>query len=532
MSLSASSFTAAIAGNKKLLAFNRGIERESLRVTPDGDLALTPHPVFLGSKLTHPKVTTDFSESQLELITGVHDTPQGAIKELNDIHRLVYSELKDELLWSASMPCMLGADGDIPLAYYGDSNLGRLKTTYRNGLGNRYGRAMQTICAVHYNFSFSDEFWQWLHHAEASKDDLQDFISRRYFDLMRNFRRYSWLLTYLFGASPAVCNSFVKDRQHSLQAFDASTAFLPDATSLRSGNLGYQSDTQAERMDICYNSLGSYVSSLATAICEPHQQYIDIGQSVGDEHKQVNCNILQSEAEFYSSIRAKRLPGPGENFLACLLDQGVQYIEVRLLDVNPYLPLGIDEQQIKFLDMFLCHCLIQESPEHDDQLCQEVTDNALATVYNGRSGQVSLKDRGQDRSFSEWAEQLMKGLEPYAELLDGLETGSDTTATSYSNSLSVERRKISNPSETPAGAVLEDMRAGEVPFFRFAMDQTLAHRDRFNAEPLTDQEVQHFAALARVSVADQQSIEQQTQLPFEDYLLTIAEAYEPLRDAP
>ena len=219
------------ASAAELLTFNRGIEREALRVSPAGSLAQTPHPAAFGSKLTHPKVTTDFSEAQLELITPVVRSTRAAIDDLDQIHRYLYKELGDELLWSASMPCVLENDDVIPLAYYGTSNLGRLKTTYRSGLGYRYGRAMQTICAVHYNFSFADSFWQWLKSAENSDESDKDYTTRRYFDLMRNFRRWSWLLTYLFGASPAVCNSFVQQREHELIRFDEGTFYLPHATS-------------------------------------------------------------------------------------------------------------------------------------------------------------------------------------------------------------------------------------------------------------------------------------------------------------
>jgi glutamate--cysteine ligase len=184
--------------------FSRGIERETLRVDDKGNLSNKDHPVGLGSKLTHPLITTDFSEAQLELITPVAQSIDETIKKLNDTHRFVYQHMDDEILWASSMPCILQGDGDIPLARYGNSNLGKLKTTYRNGLSIRYGRSMQTICAVHYNFSFSDTLWQGLAKMEAKEDSLS-FRSERYFDLMRNFRRYSWLAIYLTGASPAVC---------------------------------------------------------------------------------------------------------------------------------------------------------------------------------------------------------------------------------------------------------------------------------------------------------------------------------------
>lgn len=505
------------------LVFNRGIEREALRVTPTGALAQTPHPDKFGSKLTHPKVTTDFSEAQLELITPVHQSARSALDDLEQVHRYIYSGLGEEILWSASMPCVLQSNDAIPLAYYGTSNLGRLKTTYRNGLGYRYGRGMQTICAVHYNFSLTDDFWQWLKREEASTESDPDFITRRYFDLMRNFRRLSWLLTYLFGASPAVCNSFVRDRDHSLKPFDEGTVYLPHATSLRSGNLGYQSDAQAENMQICFNSLDNYVGTLAAAICNSYPPYENIGTLVEGEYRQINTSILQSEAEFYSSIRAKRVPGKGENFLSCLLNEGVQYVEVRLLDVNPYLPLGIDEEEIDFLDAFLLYCLLSDSPVHDDVLCGEVRENALNTVHHGRSPDLLLRENGQDRLLNEWGVAVLNEIKPFASKLDSaLETSR------YTDTLNRQQARLADPLLTPSASILSDMTAEQIPFFRFAMNKALEHREYFLSQPLNADEAAMFDDIASRSVADQQTIESSDETGFDDYLASVIAGYRPL----
>lgn len=518
----------AVDGRQSLLTFRRGIEREALRVSQSGGLAQTPHPTSLGSKLTHPKITTDFSEAQLELITPPATSAEAALRDLDATFRFVYSALTDEILWSSSMPCVLQDDTAIPLAYYGESNLGRLKTTYRNGLGHRYGRGMQTICAVHYNFSLTDDFWQWLHDREGSSETLKDFRTRRYFDLMRNFRRYSWLLTYLFGASPAVCNSFVKGKQHNLQAFDEGTAYLPYATSLRSGNLGYQSDTQASRLKVCYNGIDSYVSSLADAICTAHDEYQQIGTKKDDEYLQVNDNILQSEAEFYSSIRAKCVPAPGENFLATLLADGVQYVEVRLLDVNPFLPLGINESEIHFLDTFLLYCLVSDSPMHDDDLCDEVGTNALSTVYQGRDPALHLTDNGNPVSLREWAGDLLSAMKPFANLLDSTHYTSQIER-HYATSVQKQMQRVIDPDLTPSGQILTAMQDQGVPFFRFAMNQALKHEAYFRERPPTAEESKNWAVLAEASLADQAAIESADSQPFDDYLAAISEQYLPLR---
>jgi len=242
-----------------LAGLKRGIEKESLRVRPDGSLATTPHPAALGSALTHARVTTDFSESQLELITGVNTSAEACIAELTEIHQAVYRAIHDELMWCSSMPCRLPDEAAIPIGRYGNSNVGRAKSVYRTGLTHRYGKRMQMISGIHYNFSMPDK---------RSNDD--------YFALIRNFRRNSWLLLYLFGASPAVCGSFVEGRKHELRPFSEDTLYLPYATSLRMGRLGYQSDAQSS-LAVSYNCLESYAGSLHEAMTKPYPPYEAIG---------------------------------------------------------------------------------------------------------------------------------------------------------------------------------------------------------------------------------------------------------------
>ena len=167
----------------------RGLEKESLRVTGAGHLAQTPHSPLLGSALTHPSITTDYSEALIELITEPRGTAAEVLQELSDIHAFVYRSIGDELLWNSSMPCPIGGDDEIPVARYGSSNVARMKTVYRIGLGHRYGRLMQTIAGIHYNFSLTDPFWEWLHAREASTLSLRDFKTSQCFALIRNFHR-------------------------------------------------------------------------------------------------------------------------------------------------------------------------------------------------------------------------------------------------------------------------------------------------------------------------------------------------------
>ncbi|MFT4633755.1 MAG: glutamate--cysteine ligase [Candidatus Pseudothioglobus sp.] len=512
--------TRAYEGSK--LTFNRGIEREGLRVDAQGKLVQTPHPAFLGSNLTHPTITTDFSESQLELITPVCKTAAEALTHLRDVHRFVYSGLKDETIWSASMPCLLPTDSEIPLAQYGTSNLGRLKTTYRNGLNNRYGRAMQTICAIHYNFSVEADLWQHLATLEQ-KTNNRDYRSERYFDLMRNFRRLSWLPVYLFGASPVVSKSFVRDRPHTLQAFDSDSLYRPNGTSLRNGGLGYQSETQSGMINICYNSLSSYIGTLAEAIRTPHEIYQKMGVEAQGIYTQVSGNVLQSEAEFYTTVRAKCVPPKGANFLHTLQEEGVEYVEVRLLDVNPYLPLGIDEPQMHFLDVFLLYCLLTESPEHHGALCDNVGLNVKAVVDNGQITSTMLQDIAAARSLKDWGTEILEGVMVVAKWLDQTNGGGD-----YASSVNAQFAKLTDTSNVPSVAMLDDMRASEMPFYRFMLDQSLVHKTAFLAQPLSDVERQHFQELARISMLEHAELEATPEPAFDDYLKHVLAAYESL----
>src|SRR5579862_2562113 len=223
----------------------KGVEKESLRVTPTGALAQTMHPRLLGSALTNEHITTDYSESLIELVTPAFTTSWELLQYLLDLHQFVYRHLGDELLWATSMPCAIARDEDIPLAQFGSSHVGRMKTVYRNGLGLRYGRMMQAISGVHFNYSFPLPFWEAWAAACGSSSSGAQFVSESYFDLLRNYRRHGWLVLYLFGVSPVVCKSFLHGRQMGLTDFGPGTAFEPFATSLRMSDVGYRNRNQA-----------------------------------------------------------------------------------------------------------------------------------------------------------------------------------------------------------------------------------------------------------------------------------------------
>ena len=479
-----------------LRGLNRGIEKESLRVRPDGKLATTPHPELLGSALTHPRITTDFSESQLELITGVHPDAQSCIDELTQIHQVVYRAIGDELLWCASMPCGLPTDNSIPLGQYGTSNVGRAKHVYRTGLSYRYGRRMQTISGIHYNFSLPDP---------QSND--------AYFALIRNFRRHSWLLLYLFGASPAVCATFVAGRPHELQPLNEGTRYLPYATSLRMGRLGYQSDAQSS-LKVSYNSLESYAGSLQDALTRPYPPYEDIGVRTGDDYRQLATSMLQIENEFYGTIRPKRVIRPGERPLHALRERGVEYVEVRLMDLNPFCPIGITAGTLDFLDMYLLNCLLRDSPPDTPNEIEEIVHNKQRVASRGREPGLMLTDGKREVTLAEWGGEVLAECAPVAAALD-VANGTHT----HQDALDAALAALNDPAMTPSARVLDAMaRDHGNSYVRFVLAQSAAHRETLLAMPFSADTAARFAEMAEASLARQRGIEAADTLPFATYL--------------
>lgn len=501
--------------NTTLTRVFKGLEKESLRITPQGTLAQTPHPRRLGSAMTHPSITTDYSESLLEFITPPMATSEEMLGELDRIQRFTYQQLDNEHLWVSSMPCKLGTDAGIPVGRYGSSNAGKMKTIYRLGLGERYGRSMQTIAGIHYNFSLSDEFWSFWHQREGAGESLQEYKNRRYFDLIRNFRRDFWLLLYLFGASPAVCSSFVKQRQHTLQPFgdDEQTLHQPYGTSLRMGNLGYQSSAQ-DSLVVCYNNLDSYLRTLCGAITQPHADYVARGvKNAAGEYLQLNTSLLQIENEFYSTIRPKRAARSGETALGALADRGVEYIEVRCIDLNPYEPLGVTLEQIQFLDAFLLCCLLGESSPTDSQKYRRAQENQRRIVAHGRDPQLRLLSAVGELSPAQWGAELLDDIARVAEMLD---VSYNTRA--YSAAVAAQRIKLEQPELTPSARILADMAANGESFFRFALRQSLQHSEYYASRPLPEAELREMQEQAEASLAAQSELDAAPQLDFDEYL--------------
>jgi glutamate--cysteine ligase len=504
----------AAAGRETLAGCTLGLEKESLRVNRAGGIAQTPHPASLGSALTHPFITTDYSEALIELITPPVESGDELLRWMRELHRYVYARIGDEYLWATSMPCILAGEESVPIARYGSSNAGRMKHIYRVGLGHRYGRVLQSIAGVHFNFSLPDRFWAALQALEGDTRPRQEYVADRYFALIRNLKRVGWLVIYLFGASPAVCKSFLGDRPTRLQEFDESTFYGPYATSLRMGDIGYQNNKEhGSHVKPSYNSLDEYVAALSEAIRTPSEKYERIGVKVEGEYRQLNANLLQIENEYYSTVRPKQITEGYEKPTHALKRRGVRYIELRSLDVNAYEPLGISADQIRVLHTLMLYCLFRESPPIDQHERLVIDRNELAVAHRGREpGLVLMRGQGEV-ALQVWARELLAEMAKIGRLLDGGGTGP------WQSALAVQRAAVDDPERTPSARMLHEMRERGESFHGIAKRLSMAHRQQFLAAPVDEAIAARLDELARASLTRQRQLEQEEAgEPFDDFL--------------
>ncbi len=457
-----------------------GLEKESLRVAREGGIARTPHPRSLGSALTHPWITTDYSEALLEFITPPYTDVEQALGFLDNLHTYVYQKLEDELLWATSMPCVLAGDAHIPVAEYGSSHAGRMKHIYRLGLGYRYGRVMQVIAGVHYNYSLPEVFWPAYQELLGQTGEPRQFRDSRYMGMLRNLQRYGWLIPYLFGASPAVCKSFLagKTRSPYLRDFDETTYFEPYATSLRLGDIGYQNKREEGLgMKACYNSLDSYIDSLVQAIGTPAPRWEELGVKVAGSYRQLNANLLQIENEYYSSVRPKQILEGMEKPVLALRRRGIRYVELRSLDVNAYHPLGVEESQLRFVEAFMQFCLLADSPPISDTEHRAINLNLERVAHRGREPAMTLVREERKVTLVDWADEILSAMQGICGLLDG---GGDA----YSAALAEQVEKVRQPDATPSARMLREMRQRGEGFYAFARRLSESHCRYFMAREL------------------------------------------------
>ena len=495
----------------------KGLEKESLRITRDGKISQSRHPAKLGSALTHPYITTDYSEALLEFITPPFNETNNTLAFLEDIHQFVYDNLDDELLLATSMPCAISGDESVPIAEYGTSNIGRMKHVYRQGLGYRYGRTMQTIAGIHFNYSLPIDFWPLLQHIEKNDQPLNDFIGNAYFALIRNFHRIGWILLYLFGASPAICKSFIRDRRETcqdFQEFDPYTWYRPFATSLRMSDIGYKNNNQAH-LHISYNNVNSYVKSLTDAIETPFPGYQSIGIQSNGEYRQLNDNILQIENEYYSNIRPKQIAHSGEKPTLALKRRGVKYIEIRSLDIDIFHNIGVSADKLLFIEALLISCLFLESPYIDPDENKILNENFMNVAYRGRDPELKLFHPHDQKTetVSEAALKFCDSIQPICEILDGRDDRKP-----YSAALAAQIEAIENPDQTPSAKILSEMKETGEPFARYAQRISEQHEKNFRACQLNPNRTAEFNQIAAESIREQIMIENEDFVPFDKFL--------------
>jgi len=483
-------------------------------VAVDGGIAQTPHPPALGSALTHPSITTDYSEALIEMVTPPFNHFCDTLEFLDDTHRFIYSQLDNEILWATSMPCVVEGDESIPIAQYGSSNAAKMKTAYRRGLGHRYGRMMQAIAGVHFNYSYPEEFWQ-LYREELSDElELPEFVSDSYMSMVRNLQRVGWLVPYLFGASPAICASFLGASPTSLDKWFDYSYYGPYATSLRMGDIGYQNSKEGKAgINVNYNSLRDYIDSLSYAISTPYPEYAKIGVGGNGEWQQLNPNILQIENEYYSSVRPKQILNGEEKPTLALARRGIAYLELRSLDVNAYDPLGISEAQMRFLESLLLFSLLSPSDPYDDSELESIRHNINEVAVRGRDPALRLRRNGSEILLRDWANEIFEQMAFSCELLD-----KGSSAAAYGPALAEQHAKVADADLTPSARILADMADHKEEFYHFALRMSRQHQQWFASRPLQPEQLDAFEQTARESIEAQRRIEAEDDISFETFM--------------
>ncbi|MEE9444500.1 MAG: glutamate--cysteine ligase [Cocleimonas sp.] len=494
-----------------------GLEKESLRVDSEGHISQEPHPKVLGSALKNAWVTTDYAEALLELITPPCERAHKSLDFLLDVETFVYKKLKDELLWTTSMPCVIRGEEDITIANYGTSNAGKMKSIYRQGLAERYGKMMQVIAGIHFNYSVPVDFWPAFQKLEGEQDkSSQDFISERYMGMTRNIQRYGWLIPYLFGTSPAICKSFLSgmSKPETMKVFNEFTCYEPFGTSLRMGDIGYTNRKEDKRgIKANYNSLEQYIDSLRCAINTPHEKYENIGLKDGDTYLQLNTNILQIENEYYSSVRPKQILQGFEKPTDALEQRGIQYVELRSVDINAFHPAGLTHKQLYFLELFMLFCLLQDSPEITPDEAKEIDKNQSLVAHQGRKPNLALKQNGDAITLTSWANQLFDEMLGVAKILNSVHS-----ETCYIRALESQRELLLFPDKTPSAKVLSDIMNRDGSYYQFAKRKSEEHRDYFLTRSLDPEYKKRMELMASESLKQQAQLEADDTLDFDTFL--------------
>lgn len=334
---------------KCMLKGEFGLEKESLRVTPEGFLAQTAHPF-----INNPNIERDFCENQVELITNVSDSIEEVWEELAILQKETVKTLHNletgkELLWPFSNPPYVKGEQDIPIANYQGTHIG--KEQYREYLAKKYGKKKMLFSGIHFNFSFPKELME-KGYQQGNVSSMKEYKNEIYLKLAKMVTRYSWLIVYLMAASPVMDGSFFHDK-------DKGKVVLKNLASPRCSKIGYWNDFVPL---LEYDNMDSYIKSI--------EAYVERGQ-------------LKEVMELYYPVRLKPI---GENSLDNLKKSGVNHIELRMLDLNPLEPVGIRKEDLKFLHLFLVYLMFLKDREfsHFEQI-MAIKNEKRAAKYEEQS---------------------------------------------------------------------------------------------------------------------------------------------------
>ncbi|WP_296798693.1 glutamate--cysteine ligase [uncultured Methanobrevibacter sp.] len=404
--------------SSEILEGSFGIEWESLRAKGEGELSLTPHPEIFGDKFTNPLITTDFSESQIEIITPTLNTIDEAFDTFSILADLVNSSLpEDEYLWFQSIPCILPYWDQIPIAQYPEE--GKSSQKYREDLAKKYGVKKQMISGVHFNFSFSDNFLKKIYELVDIDLTFKEFKNQIYLRITRNYLRHCWLIIYLTGCSIGSHKTFSNDCIHLMDAKDNyGSYYSTKGPSFRNASCGYKN---LKDLYPSYNTVEEFTRDVRT--------FIDNGD-------------LSEAKELYTQIRLK--PKDPQDLLNSLEKDGIEYIEIRTLDINPFYQCGLVRHDMKFLHLFLIYSLIKDESDYADWQ-KEAKINEENTAELAYTKSMRLIRDGEETTLKEWASEIINEMYGMCEVL-----GFDEF-----NTLKLMHDRVSNPNLTYGKRILK-----------------------------------------------------------------------------
>lgn len=366
--------------SEELLKGSFGIEWESLRARSNGKLSLRPHPSVFGNKANNPYITTDFSESQIEIITPTFDSIDEAYDVFGLLSDIVNASLpEDEYLWFQSLPCILPYFDKIPIAKYDETT--RDNENYRKKLARKYGVQKQLISGVHFNFSFKEDMIEKLYKKSQNNDTYQEFKNKVYLKIARNYLRYVWLIIYLTGCSVGAHKTFSPECIHLMNKKDFKGSFYSNnGPSFRNASCGYKNK---KHLYPSYNSIRQFSQDVESYITE---------------------GTLCEPKELYTQIRLK--PKNPDDLLKSLKNDGIEYIEIRTLDINPFYKCGMPKIDMKFLHLFLIYMLIKEESDYENWQKESIINEELSAERAYDDEMRLLKD-GNKITLKEWAFELI-----------------------------------------------------------------------------------------------------------------------------